>query len=323
MPLWILCPPSDARDMKRQLPPLHALRAFEAAGRLLSFSKAAQELSVTQGAVSRQIKVLEGFLEVPLFRRLTRQVELTEFGRAYLSIASSALDQIANATQFTLQHQRSLSISLLPSISTLWLFQRLNSFTRAYPEIRLHVSASLDPVSFKRDNVDVAIRVGKLPGHAYPSRGSQIEFDMVDDWTGVCATHLWDDYLTPVCSKRLLAQGQPLRRLEDLDRFPLIHNASRPDAWPAWLEASGAGARRGSSALEVGHSFLAVLAARDCLGIACVPTIEVEAVEWRDELVFPFDFRLQSAGAYYLLAPQERARSAEVELFGSWVAAQF
>ena len=85
--------------MKRQLPPLHALRAFEAAGRLLSFSKAAQELSVTQGAVSRQIKVLEGFLKVPLFRRLTRQVELTEFGRAYLSIASSALDQIANASE--------------------------------------------------------------------------------------------------------------------------------------------------------------------------------------------------------------------------------
>lgn len=299
-----------------------ALRAFEAAGRHLSFSKAAHELSVTQGAISRQVKILEAFLEVPLFRRLTRHVELTEFGREYLAIVSSALEQIAGATSRTRQKPKDLSISLLPSVSTLWLFQRLNSFTRAYPEVRLHVSASLDPVCFKRDGVDAALRVGKVPGHTYSASGPQINFQMVDDWTGINAMHLWDDHVTPICSRRLLAQGRALKRPQDLRHFPLIHNAARPDCWPAWLSANSAAGVQGSSSLEVGHSFLAVLAARDCLGVACVPTIEVEPLEWRDELVFPFESTVRSAGAYYLLTPRESAKPAEVELFSNWIAAQ-
>ncbi|MDT3677662.1 MAG: LysR substrate-binding domain-containing protein [Burkholderiaceae bacterium] len=308
--------------MKRDLPPLLALRAFDAAGRHLSFSKAAQELCVTQGAVSRQIKILEEFLGVPLFRRLTSRVELTAFGSEYLAITSSALEQIAGATHRTLQQPKELSISLLPSISTLWLFQRLNSFTRAYPEIQLHVSASLDPVCFKRDGVDVALRVGKVPGLTYPNAGSQINFQMVDDWTGVNAMHLWDDHVTPVCARRLLEQGRPLKRPQDLRHFPLIHNAARPDCWSAWLSSNQAPGICGTSTLKVGHSFLAVLAARDCLGVACVPTIEVEALEWRDELVFPFESTVRSAGAYYLLTPRESAKPFEVELFTNWLSIQ-
>lgn len=308
--------------MKRELPPLLALRAFDAAGRHLSFSKAAQELCVTQGAISRQIKILEEFLGVPLFRRLTSRVELTAFGREYLAITSAALEQIAGATRRTLQQPKELSVSLLPSISTLWLFQRLGSFTRAYPEIQLHVSSSLDPVCFKRDGVDVALRVGKVPGLTYPTSGPQINFQMVDDWTGVNAMHLWDDHVTPVCARRLLEQARPLKRPQDLQHFPLIHNAARPDCWSAWLRANAASGIDGTSSLKVGHSFLAVLAARDCQGIACVPTIEVEALEWRDDLVCPFESTVRSAGAYYLLTPSESAKPAEVELFANWLSAQ-
>lgn len=308
--------------MKRELPPLLALRAFDAAGRHLSFSKAAQELCVTQGAISRQVKILEEFLGVPLFRRMTCRVELTEFGREYLATASSALEQIACATRRTRQQRRDLSVSLLPSISTLWLFQRLNSFTRAYPEIRLHVSASLEPVCFRRDAIDVALRVGKVPGLRYPASGPQINFQMVDDWTGVNAMHLWEDHVTPVCARRLLEQGSPLRRPEDLRNFPLIHNAARPDCWQAWLRSNGAPGIAGTSSLTVGHSFLAVLAARDCLGIACVPTIEVEGLDWRDELVCPFDSTVRSAGAYYLLTPATTAKPSEVELFADWLSIQ-
>ncbi|SPB14449.1 transcriptional regulator [Caballeronia novacaledonica] len=148
--------------MKRRLPPLLALRAFEAAGRLMSFSKAADELNVTQGAISRQIKLLEDFLRAPLFRRLTRQVELTPFGQNYLQAATAALNQIERATVQSLQEARALSVSLLPTLGALWLMQRLTSFMTEHPQIRLEVSSSLEPANFKRDGIDVALRVGKV-----------------------------------------------------------------------------------------------------------------------------------------------------------------
>ncbi len=309
--------------MKRRLPPLLALRAFEAAGRHMSFSKAADELNVTQGAISRQIKLLEEFLQAPLFRRLTRQVELTPFGQSYLTTASEALDLIENATLQSLNQARSLSVSLLPSLGALFLMQRLTAFMTAYPEIRLQVSASLEPVNFKRDAVDVALRVGKVPGHDYAEGGSQITFKMCDSWTDVTVSHLWDDFIAPVCSKEYLARHGPITSVDQLDKHCLIHNMARPDCWPAWLQANQRHGISGRSRMEVGHSFMAVLAARAGQGIACVPVIEVETPEWRDELVRPFDLKLQSAGAYYLLCPRDKALSSEVKLFTSWLAAQY
>ncbi len=309
--------------MKRRLPPLLALRAFEAAGRHLSFSKAAEELNVTQGAISRQIKLLEEFLHAPLFRRLTRQIELTPFGLAYLTPATQALDLIEGATLQSFEQARSLSVSLLPTIGTLWLMQRLTSFMMAYPEIRLQVSASLEPVNFKREPVDVAIRVGKVPGHDYAAEGSQITFRMAESWTDVSAMHLWDDYITPVCSRRFLEQHGPIDSIEDLAKHRLIHNMSRPDCWPAWLLASGHSGVSGRTRLEVGHSYMAVLAAREGQGIACVPVIETDTPEWRDELVRPFDLKLKSSGAYYMLCPREKLLSPEVKLFSSWLSAQY
>ena len=309
--------------MKRRLPPLLALRAFEAAGRHMSFSKAAEELNVTQGAISRQIKLLEEFLHAPLFRRLTRQIELTPFGQAYLSPATQALDMIERATIQSFGEARLLSVSLLPTIGTLWLMQRLTSFMMAYPEIRLQVSASLEPVDFKREQVDVAIRVGKVPGYDYSTNGSQINFRMASSWADVSAQHLWDDYITPVCSRRFLEEHGPITQIQDLARLRLIHNMSRADCWPAWLMASGHSGVSGSTRLEVGHSYMAVLAAREGQGIACVPTIEIETPEWRDELVRPFDMKLKSAGAYYMLCPREKLLSPEVTLFSSWLTAQY
>jgi len=306
--------------MKRIIPPLLSLRAFEAAARHLSFSKAGDELNVTQGAISRQIKILEGYLHTSLFNRLTRNVELTPFGHSYLASVTSALDTLEAATSNLVNRTHSLTISILPSMGSLWLMQRLTDFTRAYPEIRLHVSSSLEPVDFRREHADLAIRVGKLPWQDYPSTHSDIGFQMVDSWAGVIATHLWDDFLTPVCSRALLEREGPINSPSDLDRFCLIHNDARSDAWPAWLAANGAARVKGTSSLVVGHSFLGVNAARDGLGFACVPTIEIDKVEWRDELVRPFTSEVKSAGAYYLLYPKDRANFPEVKLFKEWLA---
>jgi len=307
-------------SMKRVIPPLLSLRAFEAAARHLSFSKAGDELNVTQGAISRQIKILEGYLNTSLFNRLTRNVELTPFGHTYLSAVTAALDTLEEATSSLVNRTHALSISILPSMGSLWLMQRLTDFTRAYPEVRLHVSSSLEPVNFRRDNVDLAIRVGKLPWQDYPSTSSNISFQMVDSWSGVVATHLWDDFLTPVCSRALVERDGPISSPQDLNRFCLIHNEARSDAWPSWLAANDAARVSGASSLVVGHSFLGVNAARNGMGIACVPTIEIEKVEWRDELVRPFASEVKSAGAYYLLSPKDRANFPEVKLFKDWLA---
>lgn len=309
--------------MKRRLPPLLALRAFEAAGRHLSFSKAADELNVTQGAISRQIKLLEDFLHAPLFRRLTRQVELTPFGQSYLAAAISALDEIERATVQSLQEARSLSVSVLPTIGVLWLMQRLTTFMMTYPEIRLQVSSSLEPVNFKREGVDVALRVGKLPGATFDPNAPQIDFRMTEIWDDVSVTPLWEDRITPVMSRRLFEQHGPLTSLDDLGRFRLIHNQKRPDCWTAWLHAAGAAPMQGAGRVDVGHSFMAVMAARDGEGIACVPTIEIDNVDWRDELVKPFDLSVRSAGGYYLLCPKDKALTSEVKLFSGWLVGQY
>lgn len=309
--------------MKRRLPPLLALRAFEAAGRHMSFSKAADELNVTQGAISRQIKLLEDFLRAPLFRRLTRQVELTPFGQNYLSAATAALDEIERATVQSLQEAKALSVSLLPTLGALWLMQRLTSFMTEHPQIRLEVSSSLEPANFKRDSIDVALRVGKVPGVDYNSNGSQITFRMTESWDDVAAMHLWDDYITPVCSRKFLEQHGPLKTPEDLSKVPLIHNMRRADCWPAWLAAADVETDEAGGRVDVGHSFMAIVAAREGRGVACVPTIEIDNLDWREELVQPFELKLRSAGAYYLLCPKDKALSAEIKLFSSWLLAQY
>lgn len=308
--------------MKRLLPPLLALRAFEAAGRHRSFSNAANELNVTQGAISRQIKLLEEFLHAPLFRRLTRQVELTQFGQKYLVSISSALDEIERATSQSLQEARSLSVSVLPTIGALWLMPRLTAFMMAYPEIRLQVSSSLEPVNFMREVVDVALRVGKLPGAAYDPDAPQITFRMTESWEDLAVVPLWDDWITPVVSRNLLERLGPIESIDDLRRFRLIHNLKRPDCWSAWFRASGHDFDEDGARIDVGHSFMAIMAARESQGVACVPTIEIDNLDWVEELVQPFALKVKSAGAYYLLCPKEKFRMPEVKLFSSWLTSQ-
>ncbi len=308
--------------MKRLLPPLLALRAFEAAGRHRSFSNAANELNVTQGAISRQIKLLEEFLHAPLFRRLTRQVELTQFGQKYLVSISSALDEIERATSQSLQETRSLSVSVLPTIGALWLMPRLTAFMMAYPEIRLQVSSSLEPVNFMREVVDVALRVGKLPGAAYDADAPQITFRMTESWEDLAVVPLWDDWITPVVSRNLLERLGPIESIDDLRRFRLIHNLKRPDCWSAWFRAAGHDFDEDGDRIDVGHSFMAIMAARESQGVACVPTIEIDNLDWVEELVQPFALKVKSAGAYYLLCPKEKFRMPEVKLFSSWLTSQ-
>lgn len=308
--------------MKRALPPLLAVRAFEAAARHMSFSRAADELNVTQSAVSRQIKVLEDFLGQALFVRMTRRVELTPYGHTFHAAATAGLDIIAKATAQARPQARSLlKISLPQSLASLWLMPRLSSFTETYPHIDVRVFTSMHPADFAHEDIDVAIRLGRLPGKRYTRLQPRVPHELVRDWQGVSAFYLWDEVLTPVLSRKLLSQSAPLRTPADLQHYKLLHVALRPDAWTDWFRTQGV-AYRGGDSMEFGHFFMTLEATRRCSGVALAPKLFIDHMESHDELVCPFPSEIKSAGEYYFLCRESQANEKNIRLFRKWLLAQ-
>src|SRR5262245_17095922 len=206
--------------MLRRLPPLNALKVFEAVARSESVTRAARELSVTQGAVSHQVKALEAAIGVKLFNRERQRLVITEAGRQYLNVVRDALDRIAIGTERLQQRQSSgvLTVSTSPDFAAKWLVHRLGRFAEAYPDIDLRVSATLHHVDFAREDVDLAVRHGD--GH----------------WPGLDVVRLCSEQLFPVCSPKLASGRQRLNRPADLLKFPLLHLDDRKD-WANWLDA--------------------------------------------------------------------------------------
>ncbi|MDX1572172.1 MAG: LysR substrate-binding domain-containing protein, partial [Xanthomonadales bacterium] len=208
--------------MNRDLPSFPAVRAFEAAARRLSFKEAADELHVTQSAISHQIKSLEAFLGIALFRRTSRGVALTPDGASYLVRVSEVLDHLASAT-YDIRDRHvagTLYVRSTPAFASRWLVPRLNDFNRWYPDIELHVSTSLEPANFVHDGVDVDIRFGIVASsdlHAEP---------------------LLESSRFPVASPGLIAGGPPLRRPHDLRGYILLHNEVE-DGWTQWFARAG------------------------------------------------------------------------------------
>ena len=309
--------------MRRSIPSLSALQSFEAAGRLQSFTHAADELFVTQGAISRQIRTLEDELGVKLFSRLTRKVELTEAGRLYLGEVQFALDHIERATS-TFRAQRKstiLTISVLPSVGSFWIMRRLANFSQRHPEVETRMITSISPVDLHSGEVDVAIRVGRLPGKHYDRSQPRINLEMVTNWRGVRATQLCPDILVPLYSPKLLKGAEPIVRPEQLLDYPLVHTSSRRQAWPDWLLANGLSQRYEEAPIEYGHFFMALEAAREGQGLAIVPSILLVDADLSG-LVRPFELGLASAGEYYLLALDDRSDESHIAAFCQWVTEQ-
>src|SRR6476620_6373520 len=208
--------------MLRRLPPLNALKAFEAAARHESFTRAAEELCVTQGAVSHQVKALEAELGVKLFNRERQRLIITEAGRTYLTVLRDAFDRIAVGTDRLGQRQNSgvLTVSTSPDFAAKWLVHRLGRFAEAYPDIDLRVSATLHHVDFAREDVDLAVRHGD------------------GNWPGHEVVRLSSEQLFAVCSPKLLSGRQRLARPSDVLKFPLLHLDDRK-AWTDWFDATG------------------------------------------------------------------------------------
>jgi len=310
--------------MRAKLPPLNALRAFDATARHLSATKAADELCVTQGAVSRQIHLLEGFLRLPLFVRSTRKLSLTPEGDAYYRAISGVFDIIAAATPAPRPggDRRVLKISVLPTISSFWLMPRLASFSEIQGDAEVRIINSIEPVDFQRSDVDLAIRVGKAPGEVYAEHQPRIEMNMVTDWKGVQSDVLFPDVLTPVCSRDYRDAVGPFDSVADLADAALIHVTTRRYAWQDWMATQGLVRTVRREDLYFGHFFMALDAARAGKGVAIVPTILLHYYERAGDLIRLFPFTTESAGRYRLLFDAQRSRDPVLQSFRAWVLEQ-
>jgi LysR family glycine cleavage system transcriptional activator len=297
--------------MARRLPPLNALRAFEAAGRNLSFTKAAEELNVTQAAVSHQIKTLEDVLGVALFRRMNRQILLTDAGQSLLPAASQAFDSLALAVSRlpSAQDSGELRLSALPSFAAKWLLPRLFRFREQHPEIDILLEASHALTDFRRSDTDLAIRYG---GGNY--EGLHVELFMREE-------HF------PVCSPRLLEEartnGPPLEKPEDLARHTLLHDDSPgtfefPN-WNTWLSAAGVTNVDTSHGPAFSDSAMLIQAAVAGYGIALGRRSLCTEELASGQLVAPFDFVLRADAAYYLVSAPDKWELPKVQAFRRWL----
>jgi LysR family transcriptional regulator, glycine cleavage system transcriptional activator len=308
------------QHMNHRLPPLLALRAFETSARHLSFTKAGEELHLTQGAISRQIRLLESFLGLKLFVRLTRKIEMTPAGLEYFRSVQEALNIISHATRRAVRDtHRVVTLDVLPTLATHWLMPRLDQFSESHRNIEVRLISSIGPVNLHSEEVDVAIRVGKIPGQRHDRRAPRIDLDMTENWKDVYVEPLFPDVLVPVVSPRLVDTVGPIAAPADLLHYRLINTASRQHAWSDWLALYGLRPPVDSNALDFGHFFMALQAARDAKGVAIVPQVLFENYEGRDELIAPLPGEVPSAGSYYLLTREGALEDQAVRLLWDWL----
>ncbi len=289
--------------MSPRLPPLNALRTFEAAARHLSFTKAAEELFVTQAAVSHQIKTLEEHLAVPLFRRLNRHLALTDHGQALLPSVRQAFDALAAGVERVREQccGGPLSISATPSFAANWLAARLTRFQALHPDVELSLSTTPRLVDFLRENVDCGIRYG------------------LGDWPRLHAVRLLNQELVPVCSPALLEGPKPLREPADLARHTLLHVLDDPDNWRLWLQAAGVKGIDPQRGLKLDSFPLAMQAALNGAGVLIGGAQMVAAELAAGRLVEPFGIELPLASGYYFVTPEIRADQPKIALFRDWL----
>jgi LysR family transcriptional regulator, glycine cleavage system transcriptional activator len=290
-----------------RLPPLPAIRAFEAAARLGGFQSAGEELHVSAGAVAHQIRQLEAWLGVTLFQRLARGVALTPAGRQYAEALKPLLHGLAEVSESIrrLGDERVVTVTSVPSFVSRWLMPRLGSLRERHPDIDMRVLASLHPVDFLREGVDVAIRLGPGP---YP---------------GLKADVLMEEHFHAVCSPAFLAKAGPLQEPADLLKQPLLHDeidARIPDeiVWPRWFKAFGI-TYRGPSRPSFSHTYLTLEAAASGQGIAVAgePFIAEDVKSGR--LVHALPHRVTGPYRFHLLRlPDAEARPA-VKSFCDWM----
>jgi LysR family transcriptional regulator, glycine cleavage system transcriptional activator len=292
--------------MKRTLPPLNALRAFEAAGRLGSFKDAAAELHVTHGAVSQHVRAFEAWLGASLFERHNRRVKLTPAARAYLDEIGPLLERISQATaRFGVPERvsRTLLVNAPATFTLRWLVPRLAAFRAAHPDLEVRVQTSNGPLESLNESHDIVIRGGP------------------DTFYGYSMQPFLTEERLPVCSPALL-QRMPLGSPSDLRHHTLLHTSSLPRLWPEWLARAQVPALATAASLTFDHFYLSLQAAIDGIGVAMGPTALVSDDLAAGRLVAPFDGPRLPSRSYCTYVPDEKADDERVALFRAWLASE-
>lgn len=288
--------------MTPRLPPLAALRTFEAAARHGNFSRAADELHITPGAVSHQMKTLERDLGVVLFERQSRGVALTDQGHHLAEAMREALDRIARGVaELRARPTRALTISVLPSFATHWLIPRLADFSRRHPDIDVNVRASQSLVDFASDDVDLAVRYGE------------------GRWPGVVALKLMDEEVFPVCAPGFAGWQLPIT-LEELANARLLHIPLQP--WSEWFRAIGANVSAKRRGLTFSETDLLLRAAVDGLGVALTRRILAQPELEAGRLVRPVPFSVRAERSYFIVHPADPAPPQRLITFRDWLLRQ-
>lgn len=287
--------------MRKRLLPLNPLRAFEATARYLSISRAANELNVTPGAVSHQIRVLEDELDVTLFERNPGQLKLTAHGLALQPSISAAFDSIAEASAFVSRQKTGgdLSVNCGQALASYWLLPRLSRFTKFYPSIRLKLAAVSDDVAVTPDANDLTISLGD---------GNWPQF----------FTRLWTHtVLVPVCSPTIL-NVKPLRTPQDLEHHTIIHSDAGGE-WHRWLCAAHMPTTMGKGHFNISNTHLAIEAAIHGHGVALCEAITVASLVEEGRLITPFGRTIPSQSSFHIVCRNELRNSAPVRAFSQWL----
>jgi LysR family glycine cleavage system transcriptional activator len=286
-----------------RLPPLNPLRSFEAVGRLKSVRKAAVELAVTPGAVTRQVQALESSLGIPLFKRVPGSVMLTPRGQQYLAEIGSSLDAIRRATRKLSgrKPRDELKVRAYTTIAIKWLIPRLSSFQSANKDTEVFITTSVEDVDFRREDIDGAIRLGD------------------GNWPGYEVDVLLPNVMIPVCSPTF-QRAQRIRSVADLAGRPLLHSLARPDDWAEWLRDAAATHINPYDGPKYESSVLAYQAAIEGQGIAMANKAFVADDLRRKILVQPFGPDVDRGSfTYYLIYPRNRMRNRAFREFRRWL----
>jgi len=296
--------------MRRKIPPLQTLVCFDAAARHESYTRAAQELALTQSAVSRQIGTLEAFLGVALFRRTRHGVALTASGAAYARQTALRLQAMERDALDAMAHQGeggSLSLAAVPTFATRWLMPRLKDFAALQPDVVVHIETRTRPFLFADAEFDAALYAGT------PAQ--------VENWAGTHALLLMHEDVVPVCSPTLLLRGKAVTPAA-IAKMPLLQQSTRPDGWRQWFDAQQIDApdARGGPRYEL-FSILAAAASHG-LGVALMPTMLVADELARGELVVACARPLSGERNYYLVTPERSDQRPLLKFFSDWLLAQ-
>ncbi|MFP3372143.1 LysR family transcriptional regulator [Pseudomonas sp. SIMBA_068] len=291
--------------MRRKIPSTTALVCFEAAARHESFTKAAQELALTQGAVCRQIGGLESFLNVELFRRSRRGVKLTEAGLSYSRQVAAQLDAVERDTLSVMGQQGAsvIELAVVPTFGTQWLLPRLKDFQQRHPEVTVNLTNRTRPFLFADTPFDAAIYFGDA------------------DWSGTQSHRLMGENPVPVCSPALLA-GQGMLEAQRIAHLPLLQQSTRPYAWRQWFGSLGMNVERDMTGPRYELFSMLAQAAIHEMGIALIPPFLIQRELGEGRLVVANRHALISDKAYYLMIPERKVESASLRAFRDWLVGQ-